>query len=401
VSTTESFGEALPRIIGFPFKGVALGVLIAVMVLEALAYLPGIGIVFAILAFLLPIKYGMEVLRDTAHGNLEAPEFAINFSDVVVAKSVLLAILCGISAVLLGIFLHPLMGLAFLGLLAVAMPVMMMTLAIDESLRRAINPLHWGQVIATIGAPYFAAVALLAVAFVISGLLSGAANLAIGGFIAHMLGAFLCHLLGWLVWRHRAALGFEVAGAQMSAQARFSKDDQLLAAAEADVAAGHTPQAIARIAADMQERAVRGDVHRRYRELLQASGDQAGLLAHGRQWLHQLLVEKDRRAAVALANQCFTLDRDFTALTPDDLLEVAEQAERSGLAALRLHCLRALARQGIGEDGWAGWLHDWVQAHRARHDGVVALRDELLQLKAQCRKAEQRDVVDGVLRELG
>lgn len=402
------FWQALPRIATYPFRGASFGILIAVLLLEGLANLPGFGVVFALLAILLPVKFGMEVLRETANGNLEAPEFSVNFSDTLVAKFLALAIGSLIAAVSLGLMVHPLAAIAAFGLLALSMPVMMMTLAIDESLRHAINPLHWGKVIATIGSPYALAATLLATAWIAGGLLTGAAYLAIGGFLAQLLGACIrtvfflaaCHLLGWLVWQHRDALGFQVAGPLMSARARFSRDDQLMAAADADLASGDRTGAIARLAADMKERAVRADIHQRYRELLRAEGDTPGLVEHGRQWLHQRLVEDDRRGAVALARECFELDPDFIAMTPDDLADVAGQAERMGLTALRLSCLRGIAFQAIGEPGWAEGLKIWVDAHRQRHEGTVALREDLVLLSSRCRKAEHRDAVEAILRTL-
>ncbi|WP_334132065.1 hypothetical protein [Silanimonas lenta] len=83
--------------------------------------------------------------------------------------------------------------------------------------------------------------------------------------------------------------------------------------------------------------------------MLRRRGDRAALLAHGRQWLHQRVLENDARGALALLQECLELDPTLTLPDPADWGPLIEAAERAGLPRLAeaARAARAAAQSGV------------------------------------------------------
>jgi hypothetical protein len=97
---------------------------------------------------------------------------------------------------------------------------------------------------------------------------------------------------------------------------------------------GKAAEARTALEEELRERAVSAPLHRHYRQLLRDARDTPALLAHGRQWLHQKIVEGDARGALSLVQECLDLDPSFAPLDTADWPPVIAAAERAGLQRL-------------------------------------------------------------------
>lgn len=156
------FWTRIPAIATYPLRGSALYALIALTLCGALLVLPGIlKLVIAGVLGMATYTYAFDILRHTADGQTDAPRLGYNSFDSAVLRLILLAIALGIvigaGAVIAGPFG---LTIAYLGTMLL-LPGMLISLAIDGSLRRALNPAVSIDMALRIGWPYLAAYGLL------------------------------------------------------------------------------------------------------------------------------------------------------------------------------------------------------------------------------------------------
>lgn len=320
-------------------NGMVIGVL---SMIASLQIVPVVG-AFASLFLLLAVpKHAMEVLRDSAHGHREPPRFGIDVGDRAVFAFLALLLAFAVVHLVLVIFVAGPWPAAWRLLMAAVLPLIAMSLAIDEHIGRAINPLFWLEVLARVGLPYLGAIALvwLGLGFGLTG--AGWLDRALPPFFGAMVSTAVAlwvlfmaaHICGRLVFQYRDTLGFNPTGPEEPEKLRFSRDHRLEDEVAAMLAAGKTAEARQALEEELRERAVSMPLHRQYRQLLRDARDRAALLAHGRQWLHQKIIEGDARGALALVQECLDLDPSFTPLDPSDWPPILEAAERAGLPRL-------------------------------------------------------------------
>src|SRR5690606_28339450 len=125
------------------------------------------------------------------------------------------------------------------------------------------------------------------------------------------------HLMGYLVFQYHQALGFEPSQTHDKPKLR-TRDTDLMDAVQTQVADGDVDAAIARLGAEMRERAVPMQAHELYRKLLRSRSDNASLLEHAGVYLNLLLLEKNERRALSLLRESLDIERDFTAQQAED-----------------------------------------------------------------------------------
>ena len=130
------------------------------------------------------------------------------------------------------------------------------------------------------------------------------------------------------------ALGFTPSGPEEPEKLRFSRDHRLEDRITAMLAEGKAAEARTALEEELCERAISAPLHRQYRSLLRDARDTPALLAHGRQWLHQKIVEGDARGALSLVQECLELDPAFAPLDAADWPPVIAAAKRAGLQRL-------------------------------------------------------------------
>ncbi|MCZ8063266.1 hypothetical protein [Silanimonas sp.] len=330
------------RVIRYPWLG-SNGMVIGVLsMIASVQIVPVIG-AFASLFLLLAVpKHALEVLRDSAHGHREPPRFGLDVGDSAVFAFLALLLAFAVVHLALTIFAPGPWPAAWRLLMATVLPLIAMSLAIDEHISRAINPVYWAEVLARVGLPYLGAIALVWLGLGFG--LQGAAWLdrVLPPFFGAMVSTAIAlwvlfmaaHVCGRLVFQYRDALGFTPSGPEEPEKLRFSRDHRLEDHITAMLRDGKTAEARKALEEELRERAVSTPLHRQYRQLIRDARDTPALLAHGRQWLHQKIVEGDARGALSLVQECLDLDPSFKPLEATDWPPVIAAAERAGLQRL-------------------------------------------------------------------
>ncbi|MCF5935189.1 hypothetical protein L2223_21575, partial [Xanthomonas perforans] len=331
------FWTRIPAIATYPLRGSALYALIALTLCSALLVLPGIlKLVIAGVLGMATYTYAFDILRHTADGQTDAPRLGYNSFDSAVLRLILLAvalgIVIGVGAVIAGPFG---LTIAYLGTMLL-LPGMLISLAIDGSLRRALNPAVSIDMALRIGWPYLAAYGLL---YVIQGSGTAAVFFATKYLpplvreatvmvtsIWTLFASF--HLLGYLVYQYHEELGYVPSGAD--AHERSDPDQRLLDEAEQYVRDGHSDEAFQALRGAVRSRAVSLAVHELYQRLLRQHHRNDELREHTRQYINRLLQEKQERRALALQREALDIDPTFTPLTPEQANLLAERARMAG-----------------------------------------------------------------------
>ncbi|MCC8485428.1 hypothetical protein VDF13_08820 [Xanthomonas campestris pv. raphani] len=331
------FWTRIPAIATYPLRGSALYALIALTLCSALLVLPGILklVVLGVLG-MATYTYAFDILRHSANGEHDAPRLGYNSFDSAVLRLILLAFALGIVIVAAGVIAgKPGLTVAYLAV-QLLLPGMMIALAIDGSLRRALNPAVSIDMALRIGWPYLAAYGLL---YVIQG--SGTAAIFVAlkclppvvreltivvASIWSLFASF--HLMGYLVYQYHEELGYAPSGGV--ALQREEPDQRLLDEAEQFVRDGHSDEAFQALRGAVRSRAVSLAVHELYQRLLRQHHRNDELRDHTRQYINRLLQEKHERRALALQREALDTDPAFAPLLPEQATLLAERAKMAG-----------------------------------------------------------------------
>ncbi|MFL3629535.1 hypothetical protein [Xanthomonas campestris] len=331
------FWTRIPAIATYPLRGSALYALIALTLCSALLVLPGILklVVLGVLG-MATYTYAFDILRHSANGEHDAPRLGYNSFDSAVLRLILLAFALGIVIVAAGVIAgKPGLTVAYLAV-QLLLPGMMIALAIDGSLRRALNPAVSIGMALRIGWPYLAAYGLL---YVIQG--SGTAAIFVAlkclppvvreltivvASIWSLFASF--HLMGYLVYQYHEELGYAPSGGV--ALQREEPDQRLLDEAEQFVRDGHSDEAFQALRGAVRSRAVSLAVHELYQRLLRQHHRNDKLRDHTRQYINRLLQEKHERRALALQREALDTDPAFAPLLPEQATLLAERAKMAG-----------------------------------------------------------------------
>ncbi|WP_355604031.1 hypothetical protein RZV17_13120 [Xanthomonas cannabis] len=399
------FWTRIPAIATYPLRGSALYALIALTLCSALLVLPGILklLVMGVLG-MATYTYAFDILRHTADGQADAPRLGYNSFDSAVLRLILLAIALGIvigaAAVVAGPFGLTIAYVATLLLL----PGMLISLAIDGSLRRALNPAVSIDMAMRIGWPYLAAYGLL---YVIQGSGTAAAFIALTylppivreatTLVASIWALFASfHLMGYLVYQYHEALGYTPSGGDV--QERADPDQRLLDEAEHHVREGHTDEAFQAVRGAVRSRAVSLAVHELYQRLLRQHHRSDELREHTRHYINRLLQERQERRALALQREALDSDPAFTPLLPEQATLLAERAKVAGQFQLATDGLLAAIAAWPRDPMLPSWSLDagLMLAERfGRDDQARAL---LQHATERCDDAAQRAKLDAALR---
>ncbi|MCX7556735.1 hypothetical protein OS187_07850 [Xanthomonadaceae bacterium JHOS43] len=372
-SPVEPFWNRLPDIARYPFRGGALVSLFVFSLGGLLGLLPGlIGLILGLVVWVASYRYAFEILVRTANGQMDAPEIATHTDSGVVWRFILLWLLYVVLFVACLLIGGIALGTVAMLLLCLLLPGAIISLAMEGSLGKAIDPSTPFAIMSRIGAPYFAAFGLLFVIQISAATASGWLTHFIPAILADLLvmattlwGLFATfHLMGYLVFQYHEALGFDPGGAHEKPALR-TRDTDLMDAVEAKVADGNVDAALAQLTSEMRDRAVPGKTHELYRKLLRSRNDATALLEHAGLYLNLLMLEKQERRALALARESLDLDRTFT----------PQQSEDGHRLALRG---KDLGQTQLAIDLWLAMLKRWPR-DRARVDWALAVAPLLVQ----------------------
>ena len=407
-STPEPFWARTRAIALYPLRGGALFALIALTLCRLLGMLPGIGWIIGIVTTLAIYKYAFEILRHTADGHMDAPERGFDIGDGVVLRLLALMIVLGAVVAAAALLAGPVVGLLMLLAVVLLQPGFLISLAIDGSLRRALNPAVSIGLALRIGWPYLAAFGLL---FVIqaSALTAArwlqdylpplASDLAVG--VVTIWGLFAAfHLMGYLVYQYHEVLGYEPAAGNDDAYRRHDPDQRVLDEAEQFVRDGHAPEALQLLRGEVRTRAVSLAVHELYQRLLRTGGRADERRDHTRQYINRLLQEKQERRALALLREALDADPDFVPLLPEQASLLAERAQLAGQFKLSLDGLLAALRAWPKAAEFGAWSLSAALLLAERFGDDAQARALLQDALARCEDELQRGKLEAALKAL-
>lgn len=341
------FWQRLRAIMLYPAHASSMITIGTLAVCHLVAYLP-FGFFLDLLVWVGLYKYAFECLRATANGHLEPPELSVGVEDGLGWKQIWLQVLFLLFAIIGFVALGPVGGLFVLLFLGVSFPGAVMSLAMEESLLRAINPGKWLAIFSRIGWPYLAVATLCLVIFLsqayaksfVAGFLPGALAIVLAAFISHYAIVATFHLMGYLIYQYHEKIGFEPE-APLAPLRRVAADpDQgLLDEAAQFVRDGDTDAARRLLGGQLRGRGGSEAVHTQYRKLLALGDDRDERLRHGREWIGILLAQDKDRRAVDVARECLEIDPAFQPAEPDQVARLAQKAADSGAAQVALKLL--------------------------------------------------------------
>ena len=391
------FWSRMRSIALYPLQGAALWSLVALTLCSLLTMLPGIGWVLAIVVAMGCYRYAFEILRHTANGHPGAPDYGLDLNDGAIWRMFVLVFLAMFAVLLVGAFTRSgAITLLVLAAVVLLLPGSVISLAIDGSLLRALNPAVPLALATRIGWPYLAAFCLL---FVIL-----ASSLSAAGWLANYMpllvsrlavnfmttwGLFSTfHLLGYLVYQYHEVLGFEP---EALANARpYDPDQRVLDEAEALVRDGHTDNALETLRGTVRSRAVSLAVHELYQRLLRQTTRSDELRDHTRQYLSRLIAEKQERRALGVLREALDQDAEFTPAQTDQAILLVERARLGGQHQLCADALRAMLKAWPGAAQSGQWSLDLALLLAERFGQDAEARAILSQALQRSEDGEER-----------
>lgn len=214
-SNVVPFWRSLNSIYRYPTSVSALLVIFISALL--ISILPSMWFVW-LFASIAVIHYCFACLRHTAHGNMDAPEFNESFEGsiapifYVYLAIIILGFVAQILAKIFGLWVGGIALVAFV----IALPAVILLIAIEEKLWPALNPGKLIGIVSTSGTSYFMMMLFILIMSSSVGLLSAlfasdsfsASRLFIQTAISNYYSIVIFHIMGYLVHQNGSRLGF-------------------------------------------------------------------------------------------------------------------------------------------------------------------------------------------------
>lgn len=361
----QPLSQQLQEALRYPLRPAALPGLIAFTLAHYLALLPVAGWLLELVIWAATYLYALECLRHSADGFAEPPEFA----EPGHGGWALVAILLWSTVLTLAVKLNFGGGTAWVSvLMAIALPAIAMSLALDGSVSHALNPLTWLQVMSRFGRAYLLLIAVqLLIALLVGWSQQGLDSalprlLALPLFylIANYATLFNFHLMGVLIHQRHEHFGMQPKAQQLARKIHQDEDQDLLHEVEA-LAREQPRAALDLLVPRLRDRAAPASLHMAYRRILKQQGLRDALLVHGQIWMATLIAQGEARRALGMLQECMELD---PAVIPDDPRtcgELADLAARLGISRIAIHLCR-------------GYLAQWPRDPHVPHYGLLAAR---------------------------
>jgi hypothetical protein len=344
-AAVQPYYERWPQILRYPMHMAALSTIVAIAVAHLISFVPVLGILLDLVVWVAFLKYAFEVLRWSANGQEDPPEISFTVSDSVGQYAVLLLIVIEMAIAAITIAWGFIAGFSVGLLLAFAMPAMVMILALEEGMGRALNPIAWLALMARLGKTYFVLAGFfIATIFVqsvvgalVSKVLPGLVALPVVFFVVNYLMVITFHLIGWVIHEHADALGYSGhLQLQETPAADASAEDKTIDAARRRAAEGDAPGAVKLLREELLASPNALALHEEYRHWLRESEDNAELLNHGMQYIPVLMAKDKDRRALEIVRECQALDSNFALSDADSITRLAHTAAEIGQAQLAL-----------------------------------------------------------------
>jgi hypothetical protein len=352
---TETFRDATPlverlqQVLRYPVQSGPLSTIVALAGSEAvLSFLPGlISFVLDLVVWAALFKYGFEVLRWSANGRREAPQISFTVSDTIARYAVLLLLLLEIGLLAIGSVYGRIPALVVgFGAMA-AIPAIVIILALEEGMLRALNPVAWIELASRLGRSYLVFVCLFCAALVVQSVVSIPLRAHLPDFVAIFAIAFVVdylmignfHFIGAMIHEHSDELGYAGHLELKDEMQAGDRGGPAIVAARTRGATGDAAGAAALLREELRAHPDVISMHVEYRHWLRESDDKVELAAHGRRFVPLLLAADQDARAVDVARESQQCDAAFALEEPDDITRVATAAASAGHAQVALALL--------------------------------------------------------------
>jgi hypothetical protein len=365
IDTELPLSQQLLSALRYPWTGAALPALAAFTLSHYLALLPLVGWFIELGLWAATYMYALECLRHTAEGYAQPPEFA----EPGHGGWALVAIL------LWSALLTLLVKLSFGGgawivtlLMAVSLPAIAMSLALDGGVGHALNPLTWVRVMMRFGTPYLLLIGVQLLIALVVGMaqvafessLPRVISLPLFYLAANYATLFNFHLMGRLVHQRHEHFGLQPQAHMLAREIHQDADQNLLDEVQS-LSSTHPRAALDLLVPRLRDHAAPPALHVAYRRLLQQQGFNDALLVHGQIWMTALIAQGEPRRALGVLQECCGIDAAFIPDDPRTCGELADLATRLGMHRIALTlCL--------------GYLTHWPRDTQAPHFGLLAAR---------------------------
>lgn len=218
-SEVQPFWTRLPAFFRYPLNRDPVLVILICTLVPVFLGPNGFGVIASLLLLLALFKYNYAVIRHTAEGHMTPPPLAEAFTGSgfsIVLKQVAVFIALIAIALLVTAYFGSFAGLLVMAFVVLALPASIMVLAMEESVRAAINPLNLATLMARIGRHYFLLYLFLILLTIASSEAQSFAWTHLDPLIANPLAGFLnstytlilFHMLGYLLFEYQEELGF-------------------------------------------------------------------------------------------------------------------------------------------------------------------------------------------------
>ena len=341
--------ERLADALAYPRQPGPLSTLAAIAASHVVAdWLPGWpGMLIDFIIWAAFLKYAFEALRWSANGRDAAPELSFLVGESTGWFGVGVLVICQLAVIGAAHFYGPAAGYVAGAVVALAMPAIMMLIAVEDAALLALNPVSWLRIAARLGAAYFALVVFFALAIAAQIALTAALGAVLPRFIAifalHFATGWLLlanfRLIGALIHDRRDELGYAGDLTLRNAPQPADPADAMIASAQRRAASGDAVGAAALLLDELRTRPKSVALHLEYRRWLREAGDTATLAAHGRGFIPVLLDLDQDRLAIDIARESQQCDAGFALDEAADITRLAVAAANAGQTRVALSLL--------------------------------------------------------------
>jgi hypothetical protein len=354
IQAIEPFWERLPQMLLYPLSGPAPLTIFVISLCFLLARLPGlVGFILYGLCSMAMLHYAFECLINTANGFDDPPEGTPKVDDRLGRMQLKLLLMVLLILLVSASFSLPFMYFV-LGTFAMALPGMVMTLAVEQNMWQALNPVMWLKIMDRIGGGYWLAAVLTGVSLLASDFLASMTSIFLPGVLAipisAMVGGYTIvlsyHLIGYLLRQYAEELGYEADDAPLKlSNVRSDPDQDILDEATALQAEGAGVQAKALLKNRLEKRGGTPAVHELYRSILKAENDVTALATHAQNYVAVLLAQNNPDEACKVVDECLTGNAAFTLDNEETLTELATLAAKRNQPALVVKLLNGFHKR--------------------------------------------------------
>jgi tetratricopeptide (TPR) repeat protein len=352
----------MPQFFRFPAYRAPLvrNLVVSLALAGALALSPWLASLVASFASIYLAYYGFVVIECVARGYLHPNHFPatrpihpwrpLKLAAILLAAFIAIAVVAVVTGD--GVF-----TLAADIAVALLLPACVMTLAVTDSLRQAIDPRRVFELARRIGAPYLVLFAFLlllmggsqqAFELVAPALGESVWWLALASsFVGNYFFLIMCALMGYVLYQYSDALGLQVTGPGESVSGG-SAQRQREAVLGRLIAAGDVDGAIGLVERELAQRPDDLSLHERLHRLLQIAGDRARRDAHLERYLD--LLHRQPEQALALARDVLAQDPNWAPVSAALTVRLARAALDGGQFDLVLALTRDFETRHADDD---------------------------------------------------